>query len=146
MRASIAAPAEEELDQRHVPGARRVRQRHGAEAVARRERRAGREQPAGERLAPGVGGGEQREVQLQRVGLGRDQIELAGALAAGGRLDGGRLDGRRLRDRRRGDQEAGGGDQERSDVAADETHRNSGWRLEQHDFTCHTECRGMAVR
>jgi len=79
-----------------IKGARRVGERHGAEAVARRQRRAGADQPTRQRLAPGVGGAVQRHVQLQCVGGGGDQIELAGALAARRRHEGRRLDGRLL--------------------------------------------------
>ena len=49
------ALGEEQLDQRRVSRPRRPRQRHGAEPVARRDRRARIEQPARQRQAAGIG-------------------------------------------------------------------------------------------
>jgi hypothetical protein len=93
-----------------MAGARCVRERHGAEAVARRERCAGADQPVRQRLAPGVGGREQRHVQLQRVGVD-DQVELAGPLAARGGHQGRCRGGRLLGVGRRNRQQTGGGEQ-----------------------------------
>jgi hypothetical protein len=71
------------LDQRALAGARCVRKRHGAEAITGLRRGAGRQQPAREFLAAGIGRGEQRRIELNRDHVGLDEIELALELAAG---------------------------------------------------------------
>ena len=70
------------------PDARRARERHGAEPVARQHRRARGEQPPHQRLAAFVGGREQGEVQLHGGDVRLDRLVAALEFAAGGRIGG----------------------------------------------------------
>ena len=76
------ALGEEEFDQLGLTGARGVRQRHGAAAVARQQRSAGIEELTRQRLAAAVGRLKQRDIDLHRDGFGLDEFVVTLDLAA----------------------------------------------------------------
>ena len=88
------AVLEQQIDQRHVSRARRIGKRHGAEPVARLDRRAGGEQGPHERFASFIRRREQDGVELHRGEFGFDQSMPTLDLAAGRALGGARRNGR----------------------------------------------------
>ena len=71
------AVGEEKLDQSRVSGARRARQRHGAQPIARLERSARRQKTARQRHAARISRREQHQTELHRGGGRLRQIEPA---------------------------------------------------------------------